>query len=137
VIALVSDLRTWLTPRDEVDLVVLFGSAAREAIRADSDIDVGVVYRTTDRARREAFANDLERRVRRELDIVELDHAPPQLRFEIARDGTLLVERAEGMWTDFRAHAFVDWWDFAPLARRFNRAAVARLREKLVAHGSR
>ncbi len=48
---------------------------------------------------------------------------------EIARGGILLVERTLGDWTAFRARAFVDWWDFAPIARMIHRAAIARLRE--------
>lgn len=128
--SIAADLRVWLSSRDDVDLVVLFGSAARGEGRPDSDVDVGVIY-AGDATQRRAFDNDLERHLRRELDVVDLDRAPPQLRFEIARDGVMLRERSKGTWTDFRARAFVDWWDFAPLARLFNRAAVARLQEKL------
>jgi hypothetical protein len=49
------------------------------------------------------------------------------LRFEIARDGVLLVERTEGLWRAFQTRAMVDWWDWAPLARRFAEAAMGRL----------
>jgi hypothetical protein len=34
-----------------------------------------------------------------------------------------------------RARAFVDWWDFRPIAKIIHRAAVERVRER--AHGSR
>src|SRR5205823_482042 len=59
---------------------------------------------------------------------LSLDTAPPQLRFEIARSGVLLFERTNGAWTRERARAMVDWWDWAPLARRIHDRAVARLR---------
>jgi hypothetical protein len=61
------------------------------------------------------------------VDLVLLDTAPPLLRFEIARGGVLLLERSPGLWSDFRARAMVDWWDWAPMARRFAAAAMTRL----------
>ena len=60
-----------------------------------------------------------------------LDVAPPLLRFEIARDGRVLLERAPNAWADFRARAMIDWWDWAPTARLFHAAAASRLRAAL------
>ena len=62
------------------------------------------------------------------MHVIYLDEAPPLLRFEIARDGVVLVERRPGFWTDFKAKAMVDWWDWAPTARKIQRAAIQRLR---------
>jgi len=64
------------------------------------------------------------------VDLIPLDTAPPLLRFEIARDGVLLLERTRNLWSDFRARAMVDWWDGAPLALRFAAAAMTRLDSK-------
>jgi hypothetical protein len=64
------------------------------------------------------------------VDVIALDNAPSLLRFEVARDGQVLVARAPYLWSDFKARAMVDWWDWAPLARRFHAAAAARLREQ-------
>ena len=76
----------------------------------------------------------LARAAGREVDVISLDDSPPQLRFEIARAGVLLLERAPRSWVDFRARAMVDWWDWAPTARLIHDEAVKRLRKK-VAHG--
>jgi uncharacterized protein len=127
-------LRERLTARPDVELAVLFGSAARDELRPASDVDLGLRLHCKDRRARDELLADLERLLHRTLDVVDLDDAPPQLRFEIARDGKLVVERAAGDWSAFRARAFVDWWDFAPIARRVNEAAVSRLRES---HGRR
>jgi hypothetical protein len=45
----------------------------------------------------------------------------------------LLFERREGLWVDFKTKAMVDWWDWAPYARRIHRGVAARLRERV--HG--
>jgi hypothetical protein len=65
------------------------------------------------------------------VDLVPLDESPPLLRFEIARDGKVLVERKPHAWSDFRARAMLDWWDWAPIARRIHAAAATRLEKRL------
>ena len=111
-------------------LAVLFGSAARGESGRDSDLDVGVLFE----AGRESTAGlevALGRATGRRLDLVRLDAAPPLLRFEIARDGRVLLEQAPHAWADFRARAMIDWWDWAPTARLLNAAAASRLRAAL------
>lgn len=127
-------LRRMLGPREDVDLAVLFGSVARGAAHASSDVDLGIRWRGTPPSDRDALLAAIERSVGRSLDLTDLDQAPPQLRFEIARDGVVIVERQPGSWSAFRARACIDWWDFAPIARRIHRAALARLQRSV--HGS-
>ncbi len=75
-----------------VRLAVLFGSAARHTDRPDSDIDLAVLVEG-DADSHSMLAVTLERAVGRPVDLVWLDSAPPLLRFEIARDGLVLVAR--------------------------------------------
>ena len=112
-----------------VRLAVLFGSAARDRARADSDLDVGVLGLSVDQ--RGSLQVALARATGRVVDLVRLEDAPPLLRFEVARDGLVLVERTAHVWSDFRARAMVDWWDWAPTARLLHAAAAARLREQV------
>jgi predicted nucleotidyltransferase len=106
---------------------VVFGSVARKTGRPDSDLDIGV-RGIESPARLASLAVTLSRVAGREVDLIRLDTAPPLLRFEIARDGVVLLQREPDLWPDFRARAMVDWWDWAPLARRFAKAAGTRLR---------
>ncbi len=126
---LVEQLRVLLQGQHDVDLAVLFGSGARGALRATSDIDLALLG-TADRSARVRLLAKIERETGRVVDCVDLASAPPQLRFEIAREGVVLVEREAGLWARTRARAFLDWWEFGPLARRVHRAAAARLRER-------
>jgi len=123
-----------LQSRPGVRLAVLFGSAARGSTAPGSDLDVGVLI---DPGREDTTALEvaLARATGRRVDVVRLDAAPPLLRFEIARDGRVLLERKPYAWVDFRARAMTDWWDWAPTARFLHAAAVARLRAA-VANGS-
>ena len=119
-----------LQTRSGVCLAVLFGSAARGESGPDSDLDVGVLFEAG-REGAAALEVALARASERRLDLVGLDTAPPLLRFEIARDGRVLVERTPHAWADFRARAMTDWWDWAPTARLLHAAAASRLRAAL------
>ena len=110
---------------------MLFGSVARARQHPGSDLDVGVLGPGLDGL--SGLQVTLSRATGRTVDLVDLGHASPLLRFEIARDGHVLVERADVHWSDFQARAMVDWWDWAPLARLFQSAAAARLRQQV--HG--
>ena len=116
-------------------LAVVFGSAARDTLQPGSDLDIGVLVEPDSDAT-SPLDVVLSRATGRPVDLVRLDTAPPLLRFEIARDGVVLVERIPYTWTDFRARAMTDWWEWAPTARMLHAAAVSRLREK-VPRGSR
>ena len=111
-----------------VQLAVLFGSTARGQRRPESDVDVGVLLDPGTPAIRLHAQAALGRAAGRDVHVIYLDEAPPLLRFEIARDGVVLVERTPDLWTDFKAKAMVDWWDWAPTARKIHRAAIQRLR---------
>lgn len=127
-------LRAALASWPGVRLAVLFGSVARGTAGARSDLDVGVILEEGQRS--SDVENALARATGRRVEVVRLESAPPLLRFEIARDGRVLLERSRHAWTDFRARAMTDWWDWAPTARLLNQAAVERLRAA-VADGPR
>jgi predicted nucleotidyltransferase len=114
-----------LRANPDVTLAAVFGSSARGAASRSSDLDIGV--EGVPSSRLPALAVTLSRLAGREVDLIQLETAPPLLRFEIARDGVLLAERTEGRWPAFQARAMVDWWDWAPTARRFAEAAIGRL----------
>jgi predicted nucleotidyltransferase len=128
-----STLRAALERAEGVQLAVLFGSTATGRERLGSDIDVAVALAPGSPSEQELAAL-LSRATGRVVDVIRLETAPPLLRFEIARDGRLILARSPHAWVDFRARAMVDWWDWAPTARYLQRAAVARLRGEVV-HG--
>lgn len=121
-----------LARHPSVRLGVLFGSVARGQQAASSDLDLGVLLEnggTTLWELETALAGVL----RRPFDLIDLHRAPPLLRFQIARDGRLILERREGDWKRFKVRALLDWWDWAPTARKLYRLAARRLRERV--HG--
>ena len=128
----IENLTRILEQAPRVRLAVLFGSAVKRTRRSDSDVDVGVsLERGSDLS---PLGVTLERAAGRPVDLVWLDTAPPLLRFEIACSGLVLVQRDPHGWAEFRAHAMIDWWDWAPTARMMHQAMASRLREE-ASHG--
>jgi len=128
---LLESLRQRAASLPEVQLALLFGSTARGEARSRSDVDLGIsVVPDTPAVRRRAEA-ELSKATGRPLHVVFLEEAPPLLRFEIAKDGSLLLQRQDDLWRIFKERAFKDWWDWAPHHRIITAAAVQRLRERV------
>ena len=80
----------------ELAAAYLFGSAARGDARPDSDIDIGLLYRTAPAATLEAqpflLAAELASALGRPVDAVVLNTAPVDLVHRVLRDGRLVLE---------------------------------------------
>jgi len=125
-------LRQSVASLPEVRLAVLFGSTARGTAGPRSDVDLGVLLDPDTPDARLRVEVELGRAVGdRSVDVIFLKEASPLLRFEIAKEGLLLLQREDHLWTLFKEKAMVDWWDWAPYSRMFTEAAVRRLREKV------
>jgi len=98
-------------------LGVLFGSAARDALRADSDIDIGIVPRDPAMTLSEELGiqASLESAVGRSVDLVRLDRASILLCWRVAKEGVPLFAAAPHEWPRFVARAGLDHAEFAPL----------------------
>ena len=114
-----------------VRLAVVFGSLARGEGHPRSDLDLGLLVERDSLAAQQEIEVAVGRAARRCVDFVYLDAAPPLLRFEIARDGRVLLERQPGLWTAFKAKAMTDWWDWGPTARQMHAAYIRRLRQQV------
>lgn len=112
-------------------LAVLFGSVARGEEHARSDVDLGLWLEPDTVENRFRAEAEMGRAAGREVHCVFLPQAPPLLRFEIARDGVLLRADEPATWSEFRAHAMLDWWDWAPYHRLLHEAQLRRLREEV------
>ena len=112
-------LRAVLADHPGVDLAVLFGSEARGTSRSDSDVDL--LVSGVNRPELRAFETAASRVLGREVDAIVVEDAPPLLRWEVARDGALLVERTPGAWVELKRRAMIDWWDWGPTARTIHR----------------
>jgi predicted nucleotidyltransferase len=112
--------------RSDLDLLVLFGSAAGSRTRAGSDIDLAI--RCDGPADLDAlYASIAERLHADPIDLVDLRGAGPLLAFEVARSGRLIFERHPGVFRQFQSLASRRYCDTAKLRRAQRRAIHAFL----------
>lgn len=91
-----------------LDLVVLFGSAAREGLAEARDVDLGIRgegARAADWGMPAAYVPLLRRLDTDAVDVVDLGSASPLLLAHVARDGVPLFEATPGAFAAFRADA--------------------------------
>ena len=100
-------------------LAVVFGSVAAGRSRPDSDVDLAILPRDPALSFHDEMliAARVSRAVGREVDLVRLDRASPLLRWEIARNGMLLVADP-WEWARFRAYAASEHADMADSLQR-------------------
>ena len=122
-------LQSALTVRPDIELAVLFGSAARQQMRTDSDVDVGFVPTTTAMTLREELdlQAELGKACGRVVDLVRLDTATTLLRWRAAREGVLIRAHPPTAWSRFRARAAIEHADFGPALER----GAERIRRRL------
>jgi predicted nucleotidyltransferase len=108
--------------------VYLFGSTARGTAAADSDVDVGVLYRTAPRPTLldQPFdvTADLSETLGRQVDMVVMNSAPVDLVKRILRDGEILIERDRSARIAFEVRARNEYFDLLPILRLYRRQAA-------------
>lgn len=91
--------------------IYLFGSAARDALREDSDLDIAFLPRTRGCDPVAVFesAQHLAQALRREVDLVDLSTASTVMRKEITARGVLLAETHRAARQEFEMYALSDY----------------------------
>jgi predicted nucleotidyltransferase len=112
----------------------LFGSQARAEAGPLSDVDVAVLFEPSlspgDRFRMElTLASALERSIRRPVDLVVLNGAPPALAHRAVRDGVVVVSRDDQQRIRFEARVITEYLDLRDVLDRYDAQLLARARE--------
>lgn len=115
---MLDDLRRVLASEPAISYALVFGSAARESLHSDSDVDVAIELlpgAPRDVLALGALAARLESAVRRRIDLVLLDEAPPPLAYRVFRDGQIVLEHDHAALVRRKARAVLEYLDFKPI----------------------
>jgi predicted nucleotidyltransferase len=132
---LVENIRAALQNGPDLVAVYLFGSTARGQAHALSDVDVAVLF-AAELSAAGLFARTLELGVvldealRRPVDVIALNRAPPALCFQVLRHGRLLLENDRTQRCVFVMHALGRYYDAKPYLDYHNTRLLSRIREE-------
>jgi len=126
---IVQQARDVLAAQEGIAFAVLFGSAARGALRASSDVDLAVRFAEDARCQGWELGGiiaTLEEAFGRRVDLVDLKTTSSAvLGMEIAR-GVLVKGSTEEL-VRLRVRAYRTWREFGPRFRRMARAQAAAI----------
>lgn len=109
--------------------VYVFGSVARGDATPTSDVDVAVLFETMPTATISgpvlALEGELERRLRRPVDLVALNSASADLIHRVLRDGVLILDRDRGRRIKFEVAKRNEYFDLEPIRRAYRRTHLA------------
>ena len=107
---------------ENIELVMLFGSAVTSGLRPDSDVDVAVLARTPLTAKRKAeMIRAVAEITGRPVDLVDLRGAGVAVTSEILSRGRRLFERRAGVFPTLLSRTLADVADFLPYRERILR----------------
>ena len=125
----IEEVRRVLEAGPPLRLAVLFGSLAKQRAHADSDLDIAILPRDESLSLHAELdlAAQLSLATRREVDLVRLDQATMLLRWEVAKDGILLISDPTSEWLRFRVAAASEHADIAEALDR----SAQRFRQRI------
>lgn len=101
----------------------LFGSVARGTAGAHSDVDLAMLLSAPPPPTLEGHLFDYEAELERTLgapvQLVVLNHAPPDLIHRVLRDGRLLLDRDPSARIQFEVKSRNEYFDLLPFLRRY------------------
>lgn len=126
------EIRDRLSPlfkEEGLELILLFGSVIKGDIHKRSDIDLAFqfdkpidILSLTNRVIRLLHTDN--------IDVVDLKHSSPLLKYSIAKNGRLLYERSPGIFNKFCSQAFKIYIDTKKLRNAQAKAIIHFLEAK-------
>lgn len=109
--------------RNDIIVVYLFGSYGRKTAGENSDVDLGLLYDPPPASDlmsqpyllAEEIGSDLKKRV----DAVVMNSAPPDLVHRVLRDSILLIEKDRSKRVQFEVKARNEYFDILPILEMY------------------
>jgi predicted nucleotidyltransferase len=133
--SLEESIRIALHNSPDLVAVYLFGPTARDQAHGLSDVDVAVLF-AAELSPADVFARTLEigaildEALRRSVDVIALNRAPPALCFQVLKHGRLLLEQDRTQLCVFVMHALSRYYDAKPYLDYHNTQLLSRIREE-------
>ncbi|MEG3225543.1 MAG: hypothetical protein BME94_08585 [Methanobacteriales archaeon Met13] len=119
-----------LKDQDEIAFAYIYGSVARGEEREDSDIDIAayLTHHPTleDPLLEFNLALELEKDIKRKVDLRILNIAPVTFIHQVFKHGKLLFSRDENLRIKFESQKMDEYLDFLPLLEEYDKKRLER-----------
>lgn len=117
-------LQKFFRQQKEVVFCYLFGSHATGHAIAKSDVDVAVyldpLQKQDQFEKRLELIAELSKFLKKEVDVIVLNTAPPFLKHVVLKEGVLLFDRDTSSRIDFELKAANEYFDYKPTLELYN-----------------
>lgn len=124
-------LATFASSREDIIMLLVFGSRARGDYTEKSDLDIGILYKgVPDLLVQGADASEIEYRTGYECDVAVLNNLCndwPEFAYRIVCEAKLVYVQEESIWDEFRVQSYASWFDFQEIADRFRKSLSERI----------
>ena len=127
---LIKLLKKALLKKKEVLFCYLFGSRAYQNFIQKSDVDIAVFL--DEKKTKDFFDERIElisqitQKLKKEVDVVVLNTAPPFLKYVVLKEGKLIFERNREKRIDFELKSFNEYFDFKPILEKYYQKLLTR-----------
>lgn len=138
--ALVQQIVALLAEQDDILAVYLFGSQAQGKAHRASDVDIAILFVETLTAaqifeRSVALGTLLESSLPLPLDLIALNRASTLLRFQVLKNGKLVLEKDRAARCLFQMHTMSAYYDAKPYFDYQRTQMMRRIQEQEFGHG--
>ena len=129
---ILKNLYQYLIMHAQVSAFWLFGSVVQGTNRANSDIDIAVLFKEGLSAQqrfglRLELMAATEELTGRKVDIIDMEAAPLFLQHQIRKTGRLIVEKDHTYRVNFDVRSRREYFDFAPVLDYRNQRLIQRV----------
>ena len=127
---ILQEVAACLAGRPDIVAAYLFGSLARGEASSGSDVDIAVILAggaprdVAGVERIEELREQIETRLRRDVDLVVMNGAAPDLLHRILRDGELVCESDHRRRLEFEVQARNEYFDLLPILQLYRRTVL-------------
>ena len=104
----------------------LFGSAVQNRLTADSDVDIGMLFETSpDGIQLLELQENLSTLLKRQADLVDLNHVSPILGMQVLKHGEIVFERSERAVRKFQVRTMFAYFDLKQVRKPIEEALLS------------
>lgn len=128
--------RDTLIKYEDIVFSYIFGSYAKSSMRENSDIDIAIyLRRDIDIDIYIEIKINLSEILRKEIDLVILNNAPPLLKHEIAKNHILLFSRDKALENRYRVKTLFEYNDMKSYLNLSYHKTIERLKKEVESNG--